>query len=273
MADSIELLPAHRIPPVIRGQWRLAVLLTVLLAGLLPIGVALAQLLRSTSLGAQLLHWSPLLLWGMLVNIQISALAIALGTVAGLFVGALQLSPLPLLRVPARWYVQLFRNAPMLVLIYFATYVFPFEIQIGRHFVSFPDWIKVTLGLALPASANVADEIFRGAIASIPSAQWEASASLGLRRQHAYRWVILPQCLRRMLPPWMNLYATITMGTSLASLAGVKDLLDSAQIASATVNRVDFTVAVYFFTLLLFFLYCYPISRLTQTLEKRHAYY
>jgi len=54
---------------------------------------------------------------------------------------------------------------------------------------------------------------------------------------------------------------------------GVKDLLDTAQIASSTVNRVDFTVAVYFLTLLLFFLYCYPISRLTQYLEKKHAFH
>ena len=76
-----------------------------------------------------------------------------------------------------------------------------------------------------------------------------------------------------MLPPWMNLYATITMGTALASLVGVKDLLDTAQIASSTVNRVDFTVAVYFLTLLLFFFYCYPISRFTQYLEKKHAFH
>ena len=130
----------------------------------------------------------------------------------------------------------------------------------------------MTLRLALPATANVA-EIFRGAIGGIPSAQWEAAAQLGLRRSQAYRWVILPQCLRRMLPPWMNLYAVITMGTALASLVGVKDLLDTAQIASSTVNRVDFTVAVYFLTLLLFFLYCYPISRFTQYLEKKHAFH
>ena len=149
--------------------------------------------------------------------------------------------------------------------------MFPFELHLGSHYVNFPDWIKVTLGLALPASANVA-ELFRGAIGSIPAAQWEAAASLALRRRQIFSWIILPQCLRRMLPPWMNLYATITMSTALASLVGVHDLLDSAQIASTTVNRVDFTIAVYFITLLLFFAYCYPISRLTQYLEKKYAF-
>jgi polar amino acid transport system permease protein len=77
--------------------------------------------------------------------------------------------------------VQIFRNAPWLVLIYFTTYVFPFEITLGSTYVSFPDWVKVTIGLALPASANVA-EIFRGAIASIPSTQWEAARSLAFSR-------------------------------------------------------------------------------------------
>ena len=238
----------------------LAALLLVVVSGWHP-----------TPLTTALATWFPALLWGMLANIQISILAIALGTLVGPLLGVLQLSPVTPVRLLASWYVQLFRNAPALILIYFATYVFPFELHLGSHYVNFPDWIKVTLGLALPASANVA-ELFRGAIGSIPAAQWEAAASLALRRRQIFSWIILPQCLRRMLPPWMNLYATITMSTALASLVGVHDLLDSAQIASTTVNRVDFTIAVYFITLLLFFAYCYPISRLTQYLEKKYAF-
>ncbi len=103
-----------------------------------------------------LLQWSPALVAGFGQNILISLLAIAIGSVLGLLIGALALSPLGFV---ARLWVQVFRNAPWLVLIYFTTYVFPFEIHIGSSYVSFPDWVKVTLGLALPASANVA-EIF-----------------------------------------------------------------------------------------------------------------
>jgi polar amino acid transport system permease protein len=84
--------------------------------------------------------------------------------------------------LPATIWVQVFRNAPWLVLIYFTTYVFPFELHLVHIPGSpFPDWVKVVLGLALPTSANVA-EIFRGAIQSIPSAQWEAARSLAFRR-------------------------------------------------------------------------------------------
>lgn len=216
-----------------------------------------------------LLQWSPALVAGFGQNILISLLAIGIGSVLGLLIGALALSPLGAV---ARLWVQVFRNAPWLVLIYFTTYVFPFEIHIGSSYVSFPDWIKVTIGLALPASANVA-EIFRGAIGSIPSTQWEAARSLAFTRGQLFRSIILPQCFKRMLPPWMNLYAVVTMGTALASLVGVHDVIDTAQIASNTVNMTGFTVVIYLSLLVLFFAYCYPISRLTQHLERRYAFY
>lgn len=220
---------------------------------------------------ATLWHWSPTLGAGLLQNIQISVGAIGLGTLLGLLVGTLLLSPLAPLRVVARLWVQVFRNAPWLVLIYFTSYVFPFDVQVAGTWVAFPDWLKVTVGLALPASANVA-EIFRGAVASIPGTQWEAARSLAFSRGQIFRSIILPQCLRRMLPPWMNLYAVVTMGSALASLVGVHDLIDSAQVAANTVNRSGFTVLVYFSVLALFFAYCYPIARLTQRLERRYAF-
>ncbi|MFM0046764.1 amino acid ABC transporter permease [Paraburkholderia sediminicola] len=220
---------------------------------------------------AALITWAPALGKSLWVNIEISLLAIALGTLAGLALGPLLLSPVRGVRLITRSYVQMFRNAPLLVLIYFSTYVFPFEIALGQHIVPFPDWFKVTLGLALPASANFA-EIFRGAIQSIPHAQWDAARSLAFSRTQVFRWIILPQCVKRMLPPWMNLYASITMATALASLVGVHDLLDTAQVASNTVARADFTVVVYFTVLGLFFAYCYPIARFTRLLEKRYAF-
>ncbi|WP_413729985.1 amino acid ABC transporter permease [Sodalis sp. RH22] len=215
-------------------------------------------------------HWLPALLSGMWTNIEISIVSMGLGTAAGLIFGALSLSPSRLLCRLVRGYVQVFRNAPVLVLIYFTTYVFPFEFTLFHWYLPFPDWLKVVIGLGLSASAIIA-EIFRGAIQSIPSAQWEAAQSLAFRRGQIFRYVILPQCVRRMLPPWMNLYAGITMSTSLASLVGVHDLVDMASIASNTVARTNFTVLVYFTLLLFFFIYCYPIARLTRLKEKRHA--
>jgi len=78
---------------------------------------------------------------------------------------------------------------------------FPFEFTAFGKTLPFPDWLKVTL--ALPASANIA-EVFRGAVASIPTTQWEAAGSLALSRTQILWHIVLPQCVRRMLPPWMN---------------------------------------------------------------------
>ncbi|MGO4451502.1 amino acid ABC transporter permease [Phyllobacterium sp. TAF24] len=230
----------------------------------------IAWLFLNQSLGQVLLEWLPYLAKGFTMNVLISILAIAIGTLIGIALGVMELAPFAVVRAPALVYVQIFRNAPHLVLIFAATYIFPFELVIFGNYVPFPDWVKAVVGLAIPASAHIA-EITRGAIQSIPTAQWDAAQGLGFSRSQSLRWIILPQCIKRSLPPWMNLYASITMGTALASLVGVHELLHSANDASTAVQRTDFTVVVYLTVLIAFFLFCYPVSRFTQYLERRLA--
>ena len=244
---------------------------TVAILGVLAFGALLWAIApesgsRFDTLG-QLVEWAPALAHGFSLNILISLGAVAIGTVAGVVAGAIALSRSLAGRI-ARWSIQAFRNAPWLVLIYFTTYVFPFEFTVFGKTLPFPDWLKVTLALALPASANIA-EIFRGAVASTPTTQWEAAQSLAFSRRQVLVHIVLPQCARRMLPPWTNVYAIITMGTALSSLLGIHDLIDTAQIASSTVARSSFTVLTYVATLVVFFAYCYPVSRFTRWLERR----
>lgn len=220
------------------------------------------------SLGRTTVEWLPYLASGFLLNIVISLLAMTIGTLFGVLLGVLQLAPFRLVRYLVVTYVQIFRNAPHLVLIFATTYIFPFEMVAFGHYLPFPDWLKAVIGLAIPASAYVA-EITRGAIASIPYAQWEAAQGLGFSRGQALRWIILPQCLRRSLPPWMNLFSSITMATALASLVGVHELLHAATDASTSVRRLDFTIIAYVVVMVAFFVLCYPISRLTRRLERR----
>lgn len=221
-------------------------------------------------LARDLLDWLPYLASGFAMNILISVLAMSAGTLAGVTLGAMELSASRLVRAPAVAYVQVFRNAPHLVLIFATTYIFPFEIVVAGNYLPFPDWLKAVFGLAIPASAYGA-EIVRGAIQSVPTTQWDAAKGVGMSRGQTLRWIILPQCLRRALPPWMNLYASITMSTALASLVGVHELLHAATDASTAVRRDDFTIAVYLTVLAAFFLFCFPISRLTRRLERRFA--
>ncbi|MDM5147970.1 amino acid ABC transporter permease [Candidatus Persebacteraceae bacterium Df01] len=216
-----------------------------------------------------LVKWMPLLLSGFIFNLVISFLAMALGTVVGMMLGLGQLSLMPAVR-PTSWFVtQFFRNAPWLVLLFFAMYLLPFKLDLGFVVVPLPDWFKAIVGLSLPVMANVS-EIVRGAVRSLPSGQWEAAESLGYTRQQTMWLVILPQCVKRMLPPWMNLYSILTMATVLASIVGVGEVMTLAGRAlAAEGGRPDLLIPFYSFVLLLFYIYCYPIGRWTRYLERK----
>ena len=117
--------------------------------------------------------------------------------------------------------------------------------------------------------ANVS-EIVRGAIASVPSGQREAAESLAFSRAQTLFQIILPQCIKRMIPPWMNWYAILTMATPIVSILGVEEVLNlTRQAIEAENNRPELLIPFYGFVLLIFFAYCYPIARLTIWLERR----
>ncbi|MGQ0674896.1 MAG: amino acid ABC transporter permease [Rhodospirillales bacterium] len=244
----------------------------VLAAGLaLSIGIAEAQTgAGKPSIAATVWKWTPLLAQGFALNILISFLAMAIGTAAGAILGLCQISLLPPVRAGSWFATQFFRNSPWLVLLFYCMLLLPFEIQIGGAVVPLPDWFKATVGLSLPVMANVS-ELVRGAIRSIPFGQWEASEALAFTRRQILWMIILPQCVKRMTPPWMNLYAILTVATPLCSIVGVNEAMTLTGDALASEARNELLVPMYTWLLLWFFIYCYPISRATVALEKRFA--
>ena len=218
-----------------------------------------------------LMRWIPLLLGGFVFNIVISVCAMAVGTLVGAALGLGQISLNGWIRKFAWFITQFFRNSPWLVLLFFAMFLLPFEIRIGGVTIPLPDWLKAIIGLSLPVMANVS-EIVRGAIGSLPSGQWEAAESLAYSRTQTLWRIILPQCVKRMLPPWMNLYSILTMATVLASIVGVSEVMTlTGQALAAEGGRPDLLLPFYSFILLLFFVYCYPIARWTVYLETKFA--
>ena len=154
----------------------------VALLVLFVIGCAIAQAQAQTqpehpSILTTILKWTPLLLQGFVFNLAISALAMAAGTIAGLFLGYAQISLLPPVRKGAWLTTHFFRNAPWLVLLFYCMFLLPFHITLFGVTIPLPDWVKATFGLALPVMANVS-EILRGAVQSIPTGQWESASSL-----------------------------------------------------------------------------------------------
>lgn len=218
-----------------------------------------------------LLKWMPLLLKGFGFNLLISLMAMAFGTAVGVGLGLGQISMNKLLSKFSWFVTQFFRNSPWLVLLFFAMFLLPFEIQIAGLKIPLPDWVKATFGLSLPVMANVS-EIVRGAVLSLPSGQWEAAESLAYTRRQTLWLIILPQCVKRMLPPWMNLYSILTMATVLASIVGVSEVMTlTGRVLSSEGGRTELLAPFYSFVLLLFFAYCYPIAKWTVYLEKKFA--
>jgi polar amino acid transport system permease protein len=235
------------------------------------IGVAQAQAVPAApSIIATMLKWTPLLAQGFALNIAMSFLAMAIGTALGFGLGLGQISLLAPLRAGARLITQFFRNSPWLVLLFYCMLLLPFEVRIGNSIVALPGWAKSTFGLSLPVMANVS-ELVRGAVQSIPSGQWEAAEALAFTRLQTLRMIILPQCIKRMTPPWMNLYAILTVATPLTSVVGVSEAMTLTGDILSSEGRTELLVPMYLYLLLWFFVYCYPIARATTALERRFA--
>lgn len=250
--------------------------LSLPLVGLTCLFIPMAALAASKYTYAQafqaLILWMPLLLTkGFFFNVLISLLTMVIGTIAGVLLGLWQISVLAPLRWAAKIITQVFRNSPWLVLLFIVLLALPFEITIGNTIITIPDWMKAVFGLSLPIMANIA-EVVRGAIQSVPSGQWEAAESLAYTRQQTLWRIILPQCFKRMIPPWMNWYAILTMATPLCSLLGVEEIITlSRQAIESEDNHPELLVPFYTFALILFFVYCYPIARATIALEKKFS--
>jgi polar amino acid transport system permease protein len=215
-------------------------------------------------------RWAPLLLWGFSFNLLISAAAMTIGTSAGLLLGLAHMSRVSVIRIFAKFITEIFRNSPWLVLLFACILLLPFEIHMFGLRIPFPDWAKAIFGFSLPIMANMA-EMVRGAVLSVPTTQWESAESLGYSRYQSYFHVILPQCIKRMLPPWMNLYSLVTMSTVNASVVGVSEILTLvSQAQSAEGSRPELLAPFYCFVLICFFVYCYPIGKWTQYLERKY---
>jgi len=214
--------------------------------------------------------WMPHILKGFLLNIGMSAAAMALATGAGFLLALMRIARSAYIRAPAGLIIQICRNTPWLVILFAAMLLFPYDLEVAGYRFSVPGWFKAVIGFAIPVAANVAD-IVRGAMRSVPSGQWEAAEGLAFTRRKTIFLIILPQCFKAMIPPWMNWYSILALSTPLAAILGVQEVVGSTQQAMAANNsNPGLLVPFYLFVMLLFFLYIWPISAVTRRLE-RHA--
>jgi polar amino acid transport system permease protein len=213
-------------------------------------------------------HWDFSFLWmyrwllvtGLGVTVLYTVASILAGLVIGLGVGLMRLSRSWFVNAPLIAYIEAFRCTPLLVQIIWFYYAFP--VLVG---LDIPAAVASFLVLSLYTGAFYA-EIFRGGVLSIERGQWDAARAIGMRRRQVLRTVILPQAIKRMIPPFMNQSIIQLKNTSLVSTIAVSDLLyQGTLITSATYRPLETytTVAVIYFAVL------FPLTLAAQAVERR----
>lgn len=203
-----------------------------------------------------------LLMIGLTTTLQLSVLIILFGTIIGLFGGlGLLYGPLPL-RAILRAYVDIIRGTPLLVVIFLIFYGLPaLNVEISG-------FQAAVVAFSLFAGGHIS-EIIRGAVSSVPKGQSDAAKALGLTFWPRTAWVILPQALPIVLPPWVNTAVEMVKGTSLVVLVSVNDLLFATfKVAERTGDPMPLYIAaagIYVVVNL-------AISRFGVWLERRASY-
>jgi polar amino acid transport system permease protein len=203
-----------------------------------------------------------LILTGLGITIAYTVGTILLGLVLGLATGLLRLSRNPLITAPLVAYVEIFRCTPLLVQIVWFYYALP--VVIG---IDIPADVAAALVLSLYTGAFYA-EIIRGGVNSIERGQWDAARAIGMRHHQVMRHIILPQAVKRMIPPFMNQSIIQLKNTSLVSTIAVADLLYDGTIITAATYR---PLEVYTMIAVIYFLVLFPLTLAAQRVERRLA--
>ncbi len=203
----------------------------------------------------------PYLLSGVKFTIALAGLVIIVGTFLGIILGLSKLSGTPLIRYPAGLIVEATRDTPIIMQMFFIFFGLP---ALGIRLQTFP---AAALAMSLFAAGNMA-EIVRGAIDSLPRGQFDAAKSLGMNYFQTMIYVIIPQALRRMIPPAMGLFTTLIKDTSLAAIIGAFELTRAGQ---EIIERTFRSLEIYLVVAAIYFIICYPLSYYTRRMEKQRA--
>ena len=205
------------------------------------------------------------LLGGLWVALRISLIAAGISVAAGILLGIAASRKRPASAVVLRIWLGIIHIMPQMVLLFLmyfgTTRAFGWNLS-GET--------AAVIVFTLWGTAEMGD-LVRGAVSSIPAIQRESAEALGLKPVQVYRWIILPQAVRRLIPQSINLITRMIKTTSLVTLIGVVEILKVAQQIIEANRKASPNAAfgVYLTVFLLYFLLCWPVSLLARKLEKR----
>jgi His/Glu/Gln/Arg/opine family amino acid ABC transporter permease subunit len=208
---------------------------------------------------------------GLKGTLHVAAIAVVGSTLIGILLGTLLTIPWRPSRLVIRGYIEVFRGLPILVTVFIVFFGLP-EVSPALEFGPLN---AAAIALTLWGSAQIA-EATRGAVQSIPREQHEAAAALGFNWAERHAFVILPQALRRLLPPMVSLDVNIIQNSTLAGVIGGLEILQAGQRQSERITAVPpiglgeiHAFEIFAGVAVLFFVISFPLTRLAAYLEKR----
>ena len=205
--------------------------------------------------------------WGGLpLTLMLSSLSIALAFPLAVLVALGRRSDMPAIKTICVTYVELVRGVPLISVLFMASFMFPLLMPAGTT----PDvLLRVLVGITLFSAAYTA-EIVRGGLQAIPRGQYEAAASLGLGYWKTQKLIILPQALAHVVPGIMNNFIAIFKDTSLVTIVSLYELSGALGLAlNGDPLWRPFKIEGYLFITLIYFFFCFAMSRYSLWVEKR----
>jgi general L-amino acid transport system permease protein len=239
-----------------RSFWR-AELVLVWIAALIAIGLLMWGGLFGMPFVSQD-RWG-----GLPVTLILATFGLAFGFPLGILVALGRRSKLPAIRSLCVLYVELIRGVPLISLLFMASVMFPLFMPDG---VNIDKLLRAQIAFILYAGAYLA-EVVRGGLQAVPRGQYEAADALGLSYWQKNGLVVLPQAIRHVIPPLVNTFIAFFKDTSLVLIIGIFDLLTTAKTAIIDPAWQSFSVEVYVFVGLIYFAFCFAMSRYSRGLE------
>jgi len=192
-------------------------------------------------------------------TILLSLVAFVCGGIFGMVVLFLRTGRSQALRHIARGYIELFQGTPLLMQLFLCFF------GLALVGLNVSPWVAASVALTLWTAAFLA-EIWRGCVEAIAKGQWEASSSLGMGYVQQMRYVVLPQALRIALAPTVGFSVQVVKGTAVTSIIGFVELSKAGTVVT---NATFQPFTVYGVVALIYFALCWPLSKASQTIERR----
>lgn len=201
---------------------------------------------------------------GLILTLLLSTFGIAFAFPLSILLALGRRSSMPFIRFISIAYIEIIRGVPLISVLFMASVMLPLFLPGG---VSIDKLLRAQLALIFFAAAYLA-EVVRGGLQALPRGQDEAAQALGLSYWQRHRFVVLPQALRVAIPPMVNTFIGLFKDTSLVVIIGLFDLLTTIKVSLNEPAWTGFGVEAYLFAALAYFLFCFPMSRYSQRLER-----